>query len=120
MARAGLLLAVLIGLGLVGWRFVAHHGQVVTVDLWLRSWDVPLWLALGVAFVSGAVLASVFALYGGLRLRLTQRRYRKTVAALESEIHQLRNLPLAPEGSAVSPTVAEGREARRESGSGRA
>jgi hypothetical protein len=30
------------------------------------------------------------------QLRLATRRYRKAVHGLESEVHQLRNLPLSP------------------------
>jgi uncharacterized integral membrane protein len=113
VTRAGVLLALVIGLVLVAWRFAVANGEPVAIDLWLWSRDaVPLWVALLVSFAAGATLVGVFWAYGGVRARLTERRYRKTVASLESEIHQLRNLPLAPEGGEAART------AQRESLSG--
>lgn len=113
MARAGVLLALVIGLVLVAWRFAVANGAPVAIDLWLWSRQgVPLWVALLASFVAGAALVGVFWAYGGVRARLTERRYRKTVASLEAEIHQLRNLPLAPDGGEA------GRAAQRESHAG--
>jgi hypothetical protein len=119
VARAGLWLGIFVGLGLVAWRFAARHAGIVTIDLWLLRWEeVPLWLALVVAFGAGAASIGLVASYGAIRAWLTERRYRRTLAGLESEIHQLRNLPLAPEGSAGRPAAAsrtEGAGARGES-----
>jgi uncharacterized integral membrane protein len=92
--QLGLLLAVLIA----GWRFAADNGTPVQVHyLFGQSGEVALWQALLAAFALGALAVGAFALLGSLRHGLVQRRYRKLVGGLESELHQLRNLPLAPD-----------------------
>jgi uncharacterized integral membrane protein len=78
----------------------------------------PTWLVLLAAFGAGALLAAVLLGYQLARLSLLSRRYRKEVGALESEVHQLRNLPLAAEGPAAVVAVgavpaAAGVEGRR-------
>jgi len=105
MLAARRLLAVLaFGLLLVaGWSFAANHGTRVTLDFWLGQWsEVPLWLALCAAFAAGAVLVGLFAGWGLARARLERRRYRSSIAGLESELHQLRNLPLAAEAEGAA------------------
>jgi hypothetical protein len=47
---------------------------------------------------------------------MVQRRYRKAVGGLEAEIHQLRNLPLAPDSDLPEPGAALA-SGRRERGS---
>jgi len=92
-------LALLAGLLVAGWQFAARNEEPrVQVDFWLRSTpEVSLWLALVAAFGAGAVLATAVCLFEVARYGLVARRYRKTVARLEAEMHQLRNLPLADE-----------------------
>ena len=58
--------------------------------------DLPLWQGLLGAFGAGFALASGGWLWSVLRASLVQRRYRKAVSKLESQVHELRNLPLAP------------------------
>ena len=63
------------------------------------------------SFGLGAAAATLLLLYRMAKQGLVTRRYRKTVRGLESEIHQLRNLPLAGgEGAGPAPltTGAEG------------
>ena len=93
----------------VGWRFASQNGTPVTIDLIvMRLGDAPLWVGLVSAFGLGAVCAGLGALYEVTRLGLLARRYRKAVVRLESEIHQLRNLPLSgDEGEHHPPPVAE-------------
>jgi hypothetical protein len=57
------------------------------------------WLALLVAFGLGAALATMLCLFEIARYGLVARRYRKTAAKLEAEVHQLRSLPLAEEAA---------------------
>jgi uncharacterized membrane protein YciS (DUF1049 family) len=98
-----LLAAVLFVAALVaGWRFADANQEAVRVDYLLGAAEgLPLWSALVVAFALGLALAGLFALYQGVRLSLTARRWRKVAEGLQSEIHELRNLPLAaqPEGT---------------------
>ena len=93
----------------VGWRFASQNGTPVTIDLIMMSVaEAPLWVGLVSAFAFGAVCAGVGALYEVTRLGLLARRYRKAVVRLESEIHQLRNLPLAvDDGANPPPAVPE-------------
>ena len=63
-------------------------------------------MALLIAFGAGLLLASVSLGYKVIKKNLVARRYRKEVKGLESEIHQLRNLPLAAPDSAL-PTGAD-------------
>lgn len=70
------------------------------VSVMLFRWTTPpapVWLVLAVSFGLGVFVASAFWLILWLRLTLLARRYRKELASLESELHQLRNLPLAPD-----------------------
>jgi uncharacterized integral membrane protein len=76
------------------------------LSLRLFQWTTPAapaWLVLSLAFAAGALVASGLWLFQVIRLSLLARRYRKTTVALESEVHQLRNLPLAGgEGAALA------------------
>ena len=50
-----------------------------------------------------AVVAALLTFYQMAKLGLVARRYRKAVRGLESEVHQLRNLPLADDEGSASP-----------------
>ncbi|MDJ0785953.1 MAG: lipopolysaccharide assembly protein LapA domain-containing protein [Myxococcota bacterium] len=66
----------------------------------LLVWQTPpiaVWVVVVVAFLAGALGASLLLLLRVTRSNLTARRYRKAANKLESEVHQLRNLPLAAE-----------------------
>lgn len=90
----------------VGWRFASQNGAPVTIDLIVMQLsESPLWVGLVSAFGLGAVCAGLAALYEVTRLGLLARRYRKAMLRLESEIHQLRNLPLSVEEGANHPPV---------------
>ena len=92
-------------LGAVIWagvQFVRLNEFPVQVDLLLTQVpSVALWLVLLVAFGAGLALAAAICLFEVMRYALVARRYRKAVARLESEVHQLRNLPLADEGASL-------------------
>jgi uncharacterized integral membrane protein len=92
-----LLAAVLFVAALVGgWRFADQNQTPVTLDYFFGVAEaLPLWAALAAAFGLGFALAGALGLYQAARLSLTARRWRKTAGGLESELHQLRNLPLA-------------------------
>jgi hypothetical protein len=85
------------GLLYLAWLIVTANGEPVKVDFLIGRIEIAVWQALGAAFVLGAALAGLYALYQMARGGLVSRRYRKQLANLESEVHQLRNLPLAPE-----------------------
>jgi uncharacterized integral membrane protein len=96
--RRILLLVLLVALPVGVHLFVTRNAAEVPLDfLAVRFESVAVWVALLCAFGAGAVLAALVAVLRGARLRLETRRYRKVTRDLESEVHQLRNLPLAPE-----------------------
>ncbi len=106
IARRLLLILLLVGVLVAGWRFAAANSTAVAVDfLVAQSGETALWLTLLVAFGVGALAATALCLFEIARLGLISRRYRKTVGRLEAEIHQLRNLPLAGEGALPGPTL---------------
>ena len=115
------LLPMVVGAGLLylGWRLATANAAPVDVDFFFgRLHDLPLWRALGTSFGLGAVLVGLFTAYQMARGGLVSRRYRKQLERLEAEVHQLRNLPLAPEPeerqpeddafAAIGGAVAEG------------
>jgi len=106
--RRLLLLAIFVGLFWVAWDFTHGNDQLVEVQLFDRkSPPVSIWVVLVTAFGLGFACASAGLLFQLGKKSLTARRYRKTVSGLESEIHQLRNLPLsgADAPAEVAPPV---------------
>ena len=96
-------LALFAGLFVVAWRFASKNATEIQVDLLLFQIEaVPIWVALLTAFGIGALAAGFSLGYQVIKKNLVARRYRKTVKGLESEIHQLRNLPLAGTDSALA------------------
>jgi hypothetical protein len=81
---------------------------------------VPAWLALLVAFAGGVLFAALLGFYQIAKLGLVTRRYRKAVRGLESEVHQLRSLPLVGEepriGGAGEEPIAVPRALRERGG----
>jgi uncharacterized integral membrane protein len=95
MLRRLLVVAVFVALFAVVWRFVGGNRDPVPIDLVFLQLSVPLWVALLGAFLLGALSAGASLIYELTKKSFAARRYRKQMAGLESEIHQLRNLPLA-------------------------
>jgi hypothetical protein len=82
----------------VGWNFATRNGGMVRVDLLLGVVeDAKVWLVLLVSAAFGATLVALVCATLLLRAGLVARRYRKAITELETEVHQLRNLPLAVE-----------------------
>ncbi len=95
------LFAALFGLS---FSFVLDNGQRVVLDLPLvQPLRPPLWAALAGAFFAGALGASAGLLFQVAKKTLAARRWEKRAAGLESEIHQLRNLPLAANDPLLAP-----------------
>jgi uncharacterized integral membrane protein len=113
--------ALFVGLMVLGWQFAAANAAAVPISyVFGELAPVPVWLALLVAFAAGALLAALLGFYQIAKLGLVTRRYRKAVRGLESEVHQLRSLPLVGEepriaGAAEEP-VALPRAARERGG----
>ena len=93
-----LALALFLGALLVGWRFASENVGSVRVHFVIGEVaEIALWKALLVAFAAGAACAGLGWLRLAVKSGLMNRRYRRMLGDLESEIHQLRNLPLAPD-----------------------
>jgi len=105
--RRVLALTIFVGVLIGGWRFAAENATPVRVHYLLGVVDaVKLWQVLLAVFACGFVLPSSAVIYLALKNRLVARRYRKALGGLEAEIHQLRNLPLAPETPAPGASDA--------------
>ena len=91
---------VFVGLLVLGWRFAARNSGDVSVDYLAGQFGGPVWLVLLVVFTLGVVVAGAVGMVQATRLGLLARRYRRAVHGLEAEVHQLRNLPLAPDAAA--------------------
>ena len=104
MLRRLLVVGVFAGLFAATWRFVSSNSGPIDLDLvLLQLHQIPLWSALLGAFASGATCAGASLVYELAKKSFATRRYRKELAGLESEIHQLRNLPLAAPDSPGGP-----------------
>ena len=99
--------AVVVAILVIGWWFAAANQQAVQVDYVWGTEDRPLWQVIVACFGLGFLLAGGIGTWFGLRGKLVQHRYRKAVGRLEAEVHQLRNLPLAPDGDGAGASAAE-------------
>ncbi len=113
LARRLLAIVVFVGLLIAGWQFAARNSQPVVVHHPAGEFaPSALWAVLLVAFGLGVVLAALIAALRGARIRLVSRRYRKLIESLQSEVHQLRSLPLSeqqqtPDSDSVPPAGLE-------------
>ena len=106
-------LAVFVLLLVAGWQIAARNADLVHIDyLFGEVKGVRVWLALLISFVAGGAVVAIAALFSSMRAGLLSRRYRKAIADLEAEVHQLRNLPLAVEDLTDSAIVADPEEER--------
>lgn len=84
----------IVTIGIVSFA-VMNPGERVTINLGTRTFeDIPLILALFIAFAIGVVLTLLYTLYYFVDLGLTVRRLKKQNKMLEDELIALRNLPL--------------------------
>jgi len=111
--RRGLVFALLVLVMFAGWRFAAENQEPVRLHYVAGELgELALWKITLAAFAGGAAVGGLFALFASARSGLTSRRYRKAIGGLEAEVHQLRNLPLAPDpearGAPGRPPSVEG------------
>jgi uncharacterized membrane protein YciS (DUF1049 family) len=95
-------LALFVGTLWLGWSFRSGNTEPFELDLiWITLPNVELWWLVLVSFGTGAFFSAVITGFAWLRGRLLNRRYRKTIQRLESELHQMRSLPLAGSSSSA-------------------
>ena len=108
VARRLLASGILVLLLVAGWRFAAYNGTPVGIYYWIGDFsDVPLWMALIAAFGLGALTVGIWSIFKLAKMSLVARRYRKALAGLEAEVHQLRNLPLAADEEAQRDEILD-------------
>jgi uncharacterized membrane protein YciS (DUF1049 family) len=99
--RRLLLLLLLAAILFAAWRFGVRNAEPVTVYAFVGEFSgVALWAALASAFALGAAVMGLLAAFQLAKTGLLARRYRRALAGLEAEVHQLRNLPLSPDENA--------------------
>ena len=80
----------------MGWSFRSGNAEPIDLDLiWIRVPDIELWWVILVSIGIGAVVAGVLLGFAWMRIRLVNHRYRRAIRRLESELHEMRSLPLA-------------------------
>lgn len=85
-----------IGALVVGWNFMLANAIKIEIDLlWMTIAEVSVWQVALAAFGFGAGLVFLGASFLYARGALLRHRYRREIRRLESELHQLRSLPLA-------------------------
>ena len=110
----GALVALVVGVAVFATRDT--NQAPVEVHYLFGQAEAPLWQLVGGAFLGGGVAGWLFSVLPWTRARLNARRQRKRAERLETELHQLRNLPLSQDESAAAPNLAEG--SAGDSGSG--
>ncbi|MDD9852614.1 MAG: LapA family protein [Deltaproteobacteria bacterium] len=88
--------------------FVLRNAQVAPVDLLGLRFESPLWVLMLGAFVAGALCCGAALAVPLLRANLGERRARKALAQMESELHALRNAPPAEQASAPPELPEQG------------
>jgi uncharacterized integral membrane protein len=74
---------------------IINPGERVMVNLgWQTYTNVPMILALFIAFLIGVALSLVYCLYYFVGLGMTVRRLKRKNKTLEKELLAIRNLPL--------------------------
>jgi putative membrane protein len=103
--------ALFIGALVFGWQFRTSNEAQVPVDFLVGTLPpAPVWKILCASFLLGAVVATLACVFQLVRLSLTARRYRKALGQLESEVHELRTLPLHPPGPGPDVSAERGRQ----------
>lgn len=117
--RRILLVAVFVLLLVGGWRFAHENEAVVSIHYVLgRTVDVALWQALLAAVTAGVLGTGLVLGLSLMRARMESRRFRKALVKLESEVHQLRNLPVVASDEEVEAGLAPAIEAGEAASSG--
>ena len=104
-------LGLLVGGWMLGWSFQSANLAVIDIDLlWMTIEDVSVWKLVLSAFALGATLVLLLAVFFYMRGAILRRRYRATIRRLESELHQMRSLPLSEEAAEAPPALAAAAE----------
>lgn len=85
----------IVTLAIIAFAILNAGPRIEYINLGLgRYYDVPLIVALFVAFVVGVIVTLLYCLYYFIDLGLSVRRLKKKNKQLEKELVAIRNLPL--------------------------
>lgn len=108
----GLGLVLFVGTLVLGWNFAAANAETIEIDLlWITLVKISVWKLVVASFALGGTIVGTTFGFLWLRGWELRRRYRKTIRKLESELHQMRSLPLsvaADEGFIESDPAGSG------------
>ena len=91
----GSIFGLFVGMLWLGWSFRVGNETPIDLDLiWLRFPEVEIWRVILSAMGFGAIASALLVGFAWLRSRLLNRRYQRAIRRLESELHELRSLPL--------------------------
>lgn len=110
------LISLVLGVALFSTR--ATNQEPVAVNFLFGTAQAPLWQLVGGAFLGGCIAAWLFSVLPWTRAKLNARRQRKRADRLETELHQLRNLPLSRDETAAASTASLAEGGANQSGSG--
>ncbi len=92
-----ILIGAIIGLAMA--KFISDNQSGFKINFWL--WETKekysIWQIAGFGFLAGMVVPCFFILKLIIDQKLIERRWRKRIVLLETELHSLRNLPLKEE-----------------------
>jgi len=89
-------MALFLGALIVGWRLAAANAAPLDLNLiWVTLDGIAVWQLVLISMAMGGSGVLLGASVLGARGWLLRRRYRGTIRRLESELHQMRSLPLA-------------------------
>ena len=101
--------ALFVGALVLGWNFGAANATTIDIDLlWLTVAQVTVWQMALACIGLGAGAVGLVASFLGTRGWLLRRRYRTTIRRLESEVHQLRSLPLEGASGGLPANAGDG------------
>ncbi len=102
------LIGLFVGTLCMGWTFRANNSVPVDIELiWIQVPRIELWSVILIAMAAGAILSALFFGFAWLRQRLLSGRYRRAIKRLETELHEMRSLPLASHRSGKSGSIEE-------------
>jgi hypothetical protein len=85
-----------VGALVLGWKFASANADKIQIDLvWTQVPSIAVWQLALLSFGAGMAAVLSVSAFLGTRGWLLRRRYRRTIRGLESELHQMRSLPLA-------------------------
>lgn len=85
----------IVTLAIIGFAIINAGPTIESINLGIgRYYEVPVVVALFVAFVVGVIVTLLYCLYYFIDLGLTVRRIKKKNKQLERELVAIRNLPL--------------------------